>query len=75
MSDNRNQTKRYCYVIMHGSVAMAAYTRSATARSALIKMRDEYLGLAGKGLEFDEYMKFAVEDYQTWDVRKLQMLS
>lgn len=75
MSDTLKQNRRYCYVIMHGSVAMAAYTRAATARAALQKMRDEYLGLVGNDREFHEYMKFAMGDYETWDVRKLQLLS
>ena len=71
----RKPSRRYCYVIMHGSIPMEAYTRAATARSVLHKMRDEYLGSVGKDLEFDDYMKFAWKDFSKWSLHKLQLLS
>lgn len=72
---SRTTTRRYCYVIMHGSKAMEAYTRAATARNVLNKMRDEYLGIVGIDKDYKDYMKFAAEDYKTWNLIKLQLLS
>ena len=71
----RKTPRRYCYVIMHGSMAVEAYTRAATARSALKKMRDEYLGIVGSDQQYEDYMKFAAKDFSTWSLHKLQLLS
>lgn len=71
----RKTPRRYCYVIMHGSMVVEAYTRAATARSALKKMRDEYIGIVGSDQTFEDYMKFAAKDFATWSLHKLQLLS
>lgn len=71
----RTTTRRYCYVIMHGKMPMEAYTRAATARNVLQKMRDEYLGIVGGHQQFEDYMTFAAKDYGTWTLHKLQLLS